>query len=45
MGGEAGADRRVIGQVHDPVEVTGAPSGDDLEACWDLGATVAANLL
>lgn len=32
-------------QVHEPVEVTGAPSKGDLEACWDLGATVAANLL
>lgn len=31
--------------VHEPVEVTGAPSRDDLDACWDLGATVAANLL
>lgn len=32
-------------QVHDPVEVTGGPSRQDLEAAWDLGATVAANLL
>lgn len=31
--------------VHEPVEVTGAPTRDDLDACWDLGATVAANLL
>jgi multimeric flavodoxin WrbA len=31
-------------QVHAPVTVIGAPSKDDLEACWDLGATVAANL-
>ena len=31
--------------VHEPVLVTGAPGRDELDACWDLGATVAANLL
>jgi multimeric flavodoxin WrbA len=30
--------------VHAPVSIIGAPSKDDLEACWDLGATVAATL-
>ena len=27
------------------VEVTGAPGKADLEACWELGATVAATLM
>jgi multimeric flavodoxin WrbA len=31
-------------QVHEPVIVTGAPAQADLEAAWDLGATVAAVL-
>jgi multimeric flavodoxin WrbA len=31
--------------VADPVEVVGAPTGDDVDALWDLGATVAANLI
>ena len=31
--------------VHEPVTVTGTPGADDLEACADLAATVAANLL
>ena len=30
--------------AHAPVTVMGAPSKDDREACWDLGATVAATL-
>jgi hypothetical protein len=30
--------------VHEPVLVIGPPTKDDLEACWDLGATVAASL-
>jgi multimeric flavodoxin WrbA len=30
--------------VHAPVVVLGKPSREDLEACWDLGATVAASL-
>jgi multimeric flavodoxin WrbA len=29
----------------DPVEVMGDPSRQDLEACWNLGATVAAGLV
>ena len=29
-------------RVHEPVSVTGGPAKSDLEACWDLGATVAA---
>lgn len=32
-------------RVHEPVLVTGSPAKDDTEACWDLGATVAATLL
>ena len=32
-------------RVHEPVAVTGAPTRDDLDRCWDLGATVAAVLL
>jgi multimeric flavodoxin WrbA len=28
-----------------PVEVMGQPSKDDLEACWELGATMAAGLM
>jgi multimeric flavodoxin WrbA len=30
--------------VHKPVLVIGQPTKDDRDACWDLGATVAANL-
>lgn len=32
-------------RVHEPVLVTGAPVKADTEACWDLGATVAATVL
>lgn len=32
-------------RVHEPVLVSGAPTKDDREACWDLGATLAATLL
>jgi multimeric flavodoxin WrbA len=32
-------------RVHEPVLVSGAPGKEDLEACWDLAATVAATLL
>jgi multimeric flavodoxin WrbA len=32
-------------RVHEPALVSGAPGKEDLEACWDLGATVAATLL
>ena len=32
-------------RVHEPVLVTGSPAKDDTEACWDLGATVAATLV
>ena len=32
-------------QVAAPVTVIGAPTKDNREACWDLGATVAATLL
>jgi flavorubredoxin len=31
-------------RAHDHVRVIGDPSQDDLEACWDLGASVAAGL-
>jgi multimeric flavodoxin WrbA len=32
-------------RVHVPVTIVGAPAKPDFEACWDLGATVAASLL
>jgi multimeric flavodoxin WrbA len=32
-------------RVHSGVTVVGEPQRSDLDACWDLGATVAANLL
>jgi hypothetical protein len=32
-------------RVHTPVLVIGAPKATDREACWDLGATVAASVL
>jgi multimeric flavodoxin WrbA len=32
-------------QVHDDVRVLGAPAREDTDACWDLGATVAARLV
>ena len=32
-------------EVHEPVRILGEPGRDDLDACWDLAATVAANLL
>ena len=31
--------------AHEPVRVTGEPNRDDLEACWNLGATLAATLM
>jgi len=31
-------------RVHEPVIVLGTPGKDDLEACWELGATVAATM-
>jgi multimeric flavodoxin WrbA len=31
-------------QAHDHVTVVGSPAHADLEACWELGATVAASL-
>jgi multimeric flavodoxin WrbA len=31
-------------QVADPVVVTGAPTGDDLDRCWELGAVLAATI-
>src|SRR5262245_48163685 len=30
---------------YDPVTVVGAPTRDDLDRCWDLGATLAAGLM
>lgn len=43
-----GIERIVAGlgwrTVHEPVRVVGTPGREDLDACWDLGATVAANL-
>ncbi|MPY93963.1 MAG: hypothetical protein GEV08_13140 [Acidimicrobiia bacterium] len=32
-------------QVHDHVRVLGGPTREDTDACWDLGATVAARLV
>ena len=31
-------------EAHEPVRVVGEPGRDDLDACWDLGATLAALL-
>ena len=31
-------------RARDPVEVMGEPARDDLDACWELGATLAATL-
>ena len=48
-GAVLGTERIVTGlgwrAVHEPVRLTGAPTAADLEAAWDLGATVAASLL
>jgi hypothetical protein len=40
------ATRKGMGwkRVRDPVEVVGDPSGEDLDACRELGAMVAARL-
>jgi len=47
-GAIAAVERIVTGlrwrAVADPVRVVGAPTTEDLEACWELGATVAAGL-
>ncbi|MGJ7908766.1 flavodoxin family protein [Actinopolyspora sp. H202] len=32
-------------QVAEPVDLTGQPDSTGLDACWELGATVAANLM
>ncbi len=32
-------------EAQSPVRVTGAPSADDLTACWELGAALAATLM
>lgn len=32
-------------QAHPDVEVTGEPTKDDLQRCWELGATIAATLM
>ena len=32
-------------EVHAPVQVKGEPTRPDLDACWDLGATVAARVI
>lgn len=48
-GAVANVERIVTGlrwaQVHAHVRVLGAPSREAVDACWDLGATVAANLV
>ncbi len=47
-GAERGVDRITTGlgwvKVVAPAIVSGPPSKDDLEKCWELGATVAAGL-
>ena len=51
--GTEGAERAVAGittglgwvKAADTVVVSGKPGKDDLEACWNLGATVAAQLM
>ncbi|QZT64355.1 NAD(P)H-dependent oxidoreductase [Mycolicibacterium austroafricanum] len=51
--GTEGAERALAGitaglgweQAADTVIVSGKPAKDDLEACWNLGATVAATLM
>jgi flavorubredoxin len=47
-GALAAIDKIVSGlkwrRVHEPVKVIGPPSKDDLEACWELGAALAAGL-
>ena len=42
-GAQAGEPRDVCRPA--TVELTGSPSKADLEACWELGATVAATLM
>ena len=48
-GGRAALERITTGlrwrAVQPIVEVTGAPTADDLAACWELGAATAAGLL
>lgn len=48
-GTERGIERIVTGlgweKAAAPVTVTGEPGKDDLRACWELGATVAAGLM
>ena len=48
-GAERGIDSITTGlgwvKAADTVVVTGKPSKDDIEACWNLGATVAAQLM
>lgn len=45
-GALAAVERIVTGlrwsKGHDPVHVRGEPNKEDVEACWDLGATIAA---
>jgi NAD(P)H-dependent FMN reductase len=49
VGGLAALDRITTGlrwrRVAGTVEVTGAPRPEDVEACWELGAAVAAGLV
>jgi multimeric flavodoxin WrbA len=48
-GAERGVDQITTGlgwvKAVDTVVVSGKPSKDDVEACWNLGATVAAQLM
>ena len=48
--GAVSAVRKIVtglawAEVHTPVTVVGQPRKEDEQACWDLGATVAANVL
>jgi multimeric flavodoxin WrbA len=48
VGALQGIEKIVTGlqwrRAHEPVSIIGEPTKPDLEACWDLGATLAAGL-
>ncbi|MBV8690549.1 MAG: hypothetical protein JOY57_02730 [Actinobacteria bacterium] len=49
VGAERAVDTITTGlqwrRAYDPVTVVGTPTRDDLDRCWDLGATLAAGLM
>lgn len=49
VGAERAVDTITTGlqwrRAYDPVTVVGAPTRNDLDRCWDLGATLAAGLM